>query len=282
MMRATVRKHALASHPLAWKNFRSCPSPSTITCRSIRPGPISAARRSPRSPERHGATVNVKPCKFGPIFEQTGGLPLPKRSPQRRAYRMMELKRWREVRDAPIHLEPKHFPCDDAAAVRLVIAARLQGKDAHRLSLELGRALWEREETLADPATMAAAAQARRSRRRGAARRRSFGRRTRRAVREIYPGSAGCGRLRCAELRAAFGRDILGPGPAGPAGTRVENAGGLIVEKHGSPKKQGATGITTVAPYIAGQWGRGNNRLPGRLRTPRKRSMMPQIFFVHG
>jgi len=26
-------------------------------------------------------------------------------------------------------------------------------------------------------------------------------------------------------------------------------------------KKQGATGITTVAPYIAGQWGRGNNRL---------------------
>jgi hypothetical protein len=27
-------------------------------------------------------------------------------------------------------------------------------------------------------------------------------------------------------------------------------------------KKQGATGITTVAPYIAGQWGRGNNRLP--------------------
>jgi hypothetical protein len=28
-------------------------------------------------------------------------------------------------------------------------------------------------------------------------------------------------------------------------------------------KKQGATGITTVAPYIAGQWGRGNNRLSG-------------------
>ena len=72
---------------------------------------------------------------------------------------MMELKRWREVRDAPIHLEPKHFPSDDAVAVRLVIAAKLQGKNAHKLSLELGRALWEREETLADPATMASAAQ---------------------------------------------------------------------------------------------------------------------------
>jgi hypothetical protein len=31
----------------------------------------------------------------------------------------------------------------------------------------------------------------------------------------------------------------------------------------GAKKKQGATGITTVAPYVAGQWGRGNNRLPG-------------------
>src|SRR3954470_590524 len=108
---------------------------------------------------RNNVMVNVKPCKFGRIFEQTGGLPLPKRSPQRRAYRMMDLKRWREMRGVPLTLEPKYFPCDDTAAVRLVIAARLQGKDAHRLSLELGRAVWEREESLADPATVSSAAQ---------------------------------------------------------------------------------------------------------------------------
>jgi 2-hydroxychromene-2-carboxylate isomerase len=40
-----------------------------------------------------------------------------------------------------------------------VIAAKLQGKDAHKLSLELGRAVWEREESLADAAVMALAAQ---------------------------------------------------------------------------------------------------------------------------
>jgi 2-hydroxychromene-2-carboxylate isomerase len=108
---------------------------------------------------RHGATVNIKPAKFGPIFEQTGGLPLPKRSPQRQAYRLMDLKRWREVRERPLNLEPKYFPCNDLPATRLVIAAKLQGKDAHRLSLELGRALWEREETLADPATLASSAE---------------------------------------------------------------------------------------------------------------------------
>jgi 2-hydroxychromene-2-carboxylate isomerase len=47
---------------------------------------------------RNDANVNIKPCNFGPIFEQTGGRPLPKRSRQRRAYRIMELKRWRDVR----------------------------------------------------------------------------------------------------------------------------------------------------------------------------------------
>jgi 2-hydroxychromene-2-carboxylate isomerase len=109
--------------------------------------------------KRNNVTVNVKPCTFGPIFDQTGGLPLPKRSPQRKAYRMMELKRWREVRGVPLTLEPKFFPCDDTAATRLVIAAKLQGKDSHKLSLELGRALWEREESIADQDAIASAAQ---------------------------------------------------------------------------------------------------------------------------
>jgi 2-hydroxychromene-2-carboxylate isomerase len=108
--------------------------------------------------KRNGATVNVKPARFGPIFEKTGGLPLPKRSPERQAYRLVELKRWREVRNIPLTVQPKYFPSDDSQATRLVIAAKLAGKDAHRLSLELGRALWEREESLADAAATSAAA----------------------------------------------------------------------------------------------------------------------------
>jgi 2-hydroxychromene-2-carboxylate isomerase len=108
--------------------------------------------------KRNGATVNVKPAKFGPIFEKTGGLPLPKRSPERRAYRLMELKRWREVRNIPLVLQPKNSPSDDAAATRLVIAAKLQGKDAHRLATEFGRAIWELDEPLGEAAVMAAAA----------------------------------------------------------------------------------------------------------------------------
>jgi 2-hydroxychromene-2-carboxylate isomerase len=109
--------------------------------------------------KRNGATVNVKPAKFGPIFEKTGGLPLPKRSPERRAYRLMELKRWREVRNIPLILQPRNSPSDDAAATRLVIAAKLQGRDAHKLATELGRAIWELDEPLGEGAVMAAAAE---------------------------------------------------------------------------------------------------------------------------
>jgi hypothetical protein len=42
-----------------------------------------------------------------------------------------------------------------------------------------------------------------------------------------------------------------------------ENPSGLPVTQKAGQKKQGATGITTAAPYVAGQWGRGDNRLPG-------------------
>ncbi len=107
---------------------------------------------------RHKATVRIKPTKFSEVFPKTGGLPLPKRSPERRAYRMMELKRWRDYRGVPINLEPKHFPSNETLGTRLVIAASLQEKDACRLALELGRSIWELESDLGDEAVVAAAA----------------------------------------------------------------------------------------------------------------------------
>ncbi len=107
---------------------------------------------------RFGHTVDIRPVKFGVIFPQTGGLPLPKRAPARQAYRLMELKRWREVRGLPINIQPKHFPSDEAPGTRLVIAAKLAGKDAHLLATELGRSLWEREENLGEWGVVQAAA----------------------------------------------------------------------------------------------------------------------------
>ena len=109
--------------------------------------------------KKHDCTVNVKPAKFAEVFAKTGGLPLVKRTPERRAYRLVDLKRWRNHLGIPINFEPKHFPSDEAPGTRLVLAAKLQGKDAHRLATEIGKALWEMELSIADPATLAAAAE---------------------------------------------------------------------------------------------------------------------------
>ena len=101
-----------------------------------------------------GATVRTRPAKFGEIFAVSGGLPLPKRAPARRAYRMMELKRWRDALGVPIVLEPEHFPADETAGARLVIAAERAGLDALSVSLEIGRELWERDHNIGEEAAL--------------------------------------------------------------------------------------------------------------------------------
>ena len=103
---------------------------------------------------KHGYTVDIKPARFGEVFAKTGGLPLPKRSPERRAYRLMDMKRWRDHLGIPVNLEPKHFPADDGPASRLVIAAKLAGKDAHALATEIGKALWEKEQNITETAVL--------------------------------------------------------------------------------------------------------------------------------
>jgi 2-hydroxychromene-2-carboxylate isomerase len=108
---------------------------------------------------RYSLTVTVKPARFTEVFAATGGLPLPKRAPERRAYRMMELKRWRDRLGLPIALEPKSFPSDEAPGVRLLIAAIQQSHDGVRLAEEIGKALWEMEQSIALPEVLTAAAQ---------------------------------------------------------------------------------------------------------------------------
>lgn len=107
---------------------------------------------------KHGHTVDIKPARFGEVFAKTGGLPLPKRSPERRAYRLMDMKRWRDHLSIPVNVEPKHFPTDDSPASRLVIATKLAGKDAHALATEIGKALWEKEQNITETDVLEACA----------------------------------------------------------------------------------------------------------------------------
>jgi carboxymethylenebutenolidase len=107
---------------------------------------------------RHGAEFRVFPVDFGKVvFPASGGLPLPQRSPQRQAYRMQELARWRSHLDIPIELSPTYFPYDESLAAQAVIATRELVGDAPAVALahRILKAVWEESRNCADRDTLA-------------------------------------------------------------------------------------------------------------------------------
>lgn len=108
--------------------------------------------------KRHGAAIRCKPVDFGKIFPASGGLPLAKRAPQRQAYRLVELERWRKFLDIALTLHPKFFPAPADLASRLILAAPAAAQ--FRLAGALQRAVWAEERNIADPATLRAIADA--------------------------------------------------------------------------------------------------------------------------
>ena len=104
-----------------------------------------------------GATVRVLPADFGQVFAASGGLPLGKRAPQRQAYRLVELRRFADHLQMPIHVQPRFFPVQGDDAARLIIAVdEADGADA---ALGLAGAVltaeWAEQRDIADPAVLA-------------------------------------------------------------------------------------------------------------------------------
>ena len=106
----------------------------------------------------NNATLRIYPVDFGSIFAASGGLPLPKRSPQRQAYRLQELPRWRDHLGIPIHVQPKFFPANELPAAGCVIGLRetVGDQPAIKLAHRVLKALWQEERNPGDPATLAA------------------------------------------------------------------------------------------------------------------------------
>lgn len=103
--------------------------------------------------ERHQITLDMMPMDLGQVFPISGGLPLGKRAPQRQAYRLFELARWREVSGLPLNAQPTYFPVDGNPAAIAIIAAQLQhGAQAGlKLAGAVLRAVWAEERNIADP-----------------------------------------------------------------------------------------------------------------------------------
>ncbi|CAN1502842.1 NahD 2-hydroxychromene-2-carboxylate isomerase [Rhabdaerophilaceae bacterium] len=103
---------------------------------------------------RYHLMVTYKPVLLGEVFEQTGGLPLPKRHPARQAYRWLELKRWRVKRAVPLNLKPKGWPCSIAVPDRVAIALIEAGQSPVAYLRAAHRAIWVEERQLDDEAVL--------------------------------------------------------------------------------------------------------------------------------
>lgn len=103
-----------------------------------------------------GATVTPLEVSFREtIFGKTGGVPVHKRSPQRQAYRLQELARWREHLGIELNLHPKHWPNDETVPANMVVASRETGGDAMGFAGNVMRAVWVEERDIADATTIA-------------------------------------------------------------------------------------------------------------------------------
>jgi len=106
----------------------------------------------------HGAALDILPVDLTTVFSVSGGLPLPQRAPQRRAYRLGELQRWRARRNADLNLHPKYFPAPADKANCMVVAAVMAGLDAAALAGALMHGVWAEDRNIADDSDLAAIA----------------------------------------------------------------------------------------------------------------------------
>ena len=106
--------------------------------------------------KKYGATIRIKPIDLGKIFPISGGLPLPKRAPQRQAYRLAELARFRDYLKMPLKIQPAFFPVAGDPAARVIIAVReVDGQDAAvAYGGKILSAVWADERNIADVDTL--------------------------------------------------------------------------------------------------------------------------------
>jgi 2-hydroxychromene-2-carboxylate isomerase len=83
-------------------------------------------------------------------------LPLGQRAPQRQAYRLVELKRYSDFLEMPLHVKPQFFPVAGDDAARLIIAVGLHdGQDAAmQITGAILAACWAQQRNIASAQTL--------------------------------------------------------------------------------------------------------------------------------
>lgn len=106
----------------------------------------------------YNVAIDYRPVDLPKVYARTGGILLGQRSKQRQDYRIAELKRWRKRLGIPLNIEPKHFPVNQDASSRLIIAAKRAGLPLGKLTFAIMRGMWADEVDISDEATLRAIA----------------------------------------------------------------------------------------------------------------------------
>ena len=98
----------------------------------------------------HDVAIDPVIVDYDRMFAAAGTIPLPQRPPLRKAYRLVELRRWSAWRGVPLVPEPRHYrgeveEPDERLAALVVTAAKAAGRDSLALAHAIGRALWAEE-----------------------------------------------------------------------------------------------------------------------------------------
>ena len=98
--------------------------------------------------EKYNFNIIHYPLDIINLFSLSGGEPLSKRAEQRKVYRMMELKRWKEVLNIPINFNPKYFPPSDLIKASCMILALDNEEDQNKLAYKLLEFIWKYEKDI--------------------------------------------------------------------------------------------------------------------------------------
>lgn len=117
-------------------------------------GELDAVRR------RRGATVVHRPLDIVRVFAEVGAIAPARQSPERMAWRRLDMRRWAKRRRLPLVDPPRFWPVDGKLASCAIIAAQNLQLDAMRLARELLACVWAQDRDISRGATIIAAAQA--------------------------------------------------------------------------------------------------------------------------
>ena len=103
---------------------------------------------------KYSFEINHYPLDISKLFSLTGGIPLRKRSEQRKAVRMMELRRWKKKLKLPLNFNPKYFPLPDIETASCMVLSIQDSKIQNSLSLNLLKCVWVEDKDIGDINTL--------------------------------------------------------------------------------------------------------------------------------